>query len=178
MQLLLSVKAGMATPVEPKPSFITIDMLSRTGGKGGIDPAKVSAEAPAPAFDRITFNSKQEIDEIVVSGMAHLERMDGKEWFLSLTRKNGSSICVWFSGKVAMWEERPASTPVSPQAPAPWRPIETAPEFAEVILANGAKRVGLGWVTKDGRAYWTDGEMAIEPTHWMPLPPPPQETKP
>ena len=56
--------------------------------------------------DRVTRDDKNELDEIVVTGIAHLERMDRNKWFLSLTRKDGSSVCVWFSGKIELVEER------------------------------------------------------------------------
>ena len=59
-----------------------------------------------------------------------------------------------------------------------WSPIETAPKDVTVLLC-GAKRlemcVGMnhsrdGWVT-DTTSGWVS---MYPPTHWMPLPPPPE----
>lgn len=78
-----------------------------------------------------------------------------------------------------------------------WQPIETAPKDGQYIIA-GRFRNGdeLCWVKhsrwmaaqeiaefeggdeEDYEAAWADGEDAGEPcypTHWMPLPAPPQE---
>lgn len=72
-----------------------------------------------------------------------------------------------------------------------WQPIETAPkDGARVLLAkfgwaedmegNNEYRLffsvsGSWWTERD---YWTDGlEKLIPPTHWMPLPAPPQDTE-
>lgn len=57
-----------------------------------------------------------------------------------------------------------------------WQPIETAPkiEFAEILLWNGKDvKAGSWW---EGR--WVDwyDDIQPQPTHWTPLPPPP-ETK-
>jgi hypothetical protein len=62
-----------------------------------------------------------------------------------------------------------------------WFPIETAPKDVTVLL-YGAKRLGMcvgmhhsrdGWVT-DATSEWAT---MYPPTHWMPLPPPPQSIK-
>lgn len=65
----------------------------------------------------------------------------------------------------------------------PWRPIASAPQDGtEIILLQG-ERVGAAcWVTwpqtpaEDEGAGWTigyDGNEWSAPSHWMPLPPPP-----
>lgn len=48
------------------------------------------------------------LDEVVTCGGAHLERMGGKRWFLSMVREDGSEICLWVSGEIDMIEERSA----------------------------------------------------------------------
>jgi hypothetical protein len=60
-----------------------------------------------------------------------------------------------------------------------WQPIETAPKDAFILIGKTGKEVqraiwhdarGFGW------ADWTDGAYRMkgyDPTHWMPLPPPP-----
>jgi hypothetical protein len=58
----------------------------------------------------------------------------------------------------------------------PWRPIETAPKDGTWVVCvedDGTKHVAQfnkTWVTEeyDYTSYF------IDPTHWMPLPPPPQ----
>jgi len=61
-----------------------------------------------------------------------------------------------------------------------WQPIETAPKDGVYILAlcranplsprryEFARMGARGWIRQDGRA------VPYEPTHWMPLPEPPQ----
>jgi hypothetical protein len=57
-----------------------------------------------------------------------------------------------------------------------WQPIETAP--SEHLLFCGNTRhdtrvVFTGWKAQNGRCYADNGD-SVKPTHWMPLPPPPQ----
>ena len=67
-----------------------------------------------------------------------------------------------------------------------WQPIETAPEhYAEVLLWDGST-LGVGYRT-EGAAWrliynshgWEFGHecdyTTVFPTHWMPLPEPPEE---
>jgi len=60
--------------------------------------------------DRIEYDDDGYLDE-VVAGSAHLERMDGAKggtsWFLNMTRADGTSVAIWFTGRVALIEERP-----------------------------------------------------------------------
>lgn len=58
--------------------------------------------------ERTLYDDKGELDEVVVQGGAHLERMRSRSWFLSMRRADGSEFCVWFEGKVTMTETRPA----------------------------------------------------------------------
>jgi hypothetical protein len=58
--------------------------------------------------DRIQYDDDGALDEAVIEGIAHLERMSKKGWFLSMTRPDGSSFCVHFRGKVQMVEHRRA----------------------------------------------------------------------
>lgn len=59
-----------------------------------------------------------------------------------------------------------------------WQPIETAPRGEMFIYyepRNGMRCIGLAYLAKDGG--WRDSEREwsrrLEPTHWMPLPDPP-----
>jgi hypothetical protein len=61
-----------------------------------------------------------------------------------------------------------------------WQPIETAPKDEMFIYywpRRGKRAIGLAYLAKDGR--WRDSEMdwekRIDPTHWMPLPAPPED---
>lgn len=60
--------------------------------------------------NRVEFDGKNRLDEVVTDGWAHLERMDANRWFLNCGRRDGSSFAVWIHGKVAMTEERPVLT--------------------------------------------------------------------
>lgn len=58
-----------------------------------------------------------------------------------------------------------------------WQPIETAPRDGSDVLIggyypNGVWFVSMGWFSED-RGYWS-GHKIDPPTHWMPLPQPPQ----
>jgi hypothetical protein len=64
-----------------------------------------------------------------------------------------------------------------------WQPIETAPTGTTVLAWFG--RVGMGYnvLIKDTQNNWheavDDGRSlkeGYEPSHWMPLPPPPSTT--
>ena len=54
---------------------------------------------PASAKDRIGFNDDGSLDEIVLTGLAHLEQMDGGSWYLGLYRPDGSGFQVWLSAE-------------------------------------------------------------------------------
>jgi hypothetical protein len=54
-----------------------------------------------------------------------------------------------------------------------WQPIETAPKDGTVLLVHGERGVELGWCVLS-RWYWHGRNSVTEqPTHWMPLPEPP-----
>lgn len=62
-----------------------------------------------PFGERVTFNDRGKLDEIVTHGRgAHLERMDRRRWFLNMECEDGSSIAVWIEGEVNSWERRDA----------------------------------------------------------------------
>jgi hypothetical protein len=73
------------------------------------------------------------------------------------------------------------------EASAPWRTIETAPIDGTVILITENGWVDRGWWSKsiwlgtDGPGWVSEDErengIVHNPTHWMPLPPPPQEPR-
>jgi len=58
-----------------------------------------------------------------------------------------------------------------------WQPIETAPKDASILLAvwNADRPYycrEVGWWEESDGGFWSIQVMG-EPTHWMPLPPPP-----
>lgn len=59
-----------------------------------------------------------------------------------------------------------------------WRPIETAPkDGALVLVSNTGGSVCIASWSGKKRKYWRyflGGEMWTQPTHWMPLPEPPE----
>ena len=64
-----------------------------------------------------------------------------------------------------------------------WQPIETAPTDGTAVLlypylddwANAY--VVYGYATLDGEWFSEVGRLTFEPTHWMPLPEPPEENQ-
>jgi hypothetical protein len=64
-----------------------------------------------------------------------------------------------------------------------WRPISEAPREVDHYLAFFPASDDLGYMAQVTRVWWDgsgwdDGYMTDdghEPTHWMPLPPPPRE---
>lgn len=62
-----------------------------------------------------------------------------------------------------------------------WLPIESAPKGCEgssygpdLLLWDGHVVVGSYYRYPPERGFWEDGEeRTLNPTHWMPLPPPP-----
>ena len=64
-----------------------------------------------------------------------------------------------------------------------WRPIETAPKDGTFLVwlaeKHGAMDSHVGVMRNHPNVRFINGLMAYdlaEPTHWMPLPPPPKET--
>lgn len=62
-----------------------------------------------------------------------------------------------------------------------WRPIETAPKDGTELIASrfwgdGSVVAIMHWLPLDGDGFWdSDGwDADWEPTHWIPLPPPPK----
>jgi hypothetical protein len=64
-----------------------------------------------------------------------------------------------------------------------WQPIETAPKDGTEIIAYRKVQPphieAMSWADygDTGRWYWTyDGDSPdVQPTHWIPIPPPPEE---
>lgn len=58
--------------------------------------------------DRVTFEEGR-LDEVVSSRGAHLEHMDGNQWFLIFYHEDGTETAFWFSSKdlkKPFWETR------------------------------------------------------------------------
>jgi hypothetical protein len=74
-------------------------------------------------------------------------------------------------------------------APSGWQPIETAPKDRDVLLYCKARGAVRGrwedcYFARNPRPYWTNDREALfgvtgtrndQPTHWMPLPPAPNQ---
>jgi hypothetical protein len=59
-----------------------------------------------------------------------------------------------------------------------WQPIETAPKDGTDMLVyqNGCFDVAsVWWIDDNGDAVWFNGDVVVYPTHWMPLPDPPDD---
>ena len=59
-----------------------------------------------------------------------------------------------------------------------WQPIETAPKDGTVVLLGRADYYPKSgyWVEHEFQDWWGwDRDRACPPTHWMPLPEPPQD---
>lgn len=71
--------------------------------------------------DRVDFVDG-ELDEIVASKGAHLERLDKSRWFILFEHEDGSETAIWFSSKdlaKPFWETRPAARPLPGTRAAP-----------------------------------------------------------
>ncbi len=57
-----------------------------------------------------------------------------------------------------------------------WQPIETAPKDDSVILVYDGAGMHVAWIgwTENEKPVYFDDNVAIRPTHWMPLPEPPK----
>ena len=60
--------------------------------------------------NRVEYDEDGYLDEVVTDAGMHLERMSDRGWFLAGQRADGSEIAIWFTGKIALVEERPAPT--------------------------------------------------------------------
>jgi hypothetical protein len=60
-----------------------------------------------------------------------------------------------------------------------WKTIDSAPtqEGVEFLIWNGRHMdvVEFGWLGPYGKPVWFNGDVAMDGTHWMPLPAPPSE---
>lgn len=71
------------------------------------------------------------------------------------------------------------------EAESAWMPIETAPKDSNVLLTDGVNVSEGGWVSdvdqgaewegQLGMADWWSVSLAWKPTHWQPLPAPPED---
>ena len=57
-------------------------------------------------MNRVEYDEAGQLDEVVTDAGMHLERMSDKGWFLAGQRSDGSSIAIWFKGKITLVEER------------------------------------------------------------------------
>ena len=60
-------------------------------------------------IDHTEFNEDGTLDEIVGTGGAHLELMDGSRWFLEIFHADGTSTALWFTSRSLRrphWEKR------------------------------------------------------------------------
>lgn len=63
-----------------------------------------------------------------------------------------------------------------------WQPIETAPVDVDVLVTDGSDTQCVArnstlmesWQLTYCGSFAEDGDLCFEPTHWMPLPPPPK----
>lgn len=55
--------------------------------------------------NRVTYDDKGKLDEIVTDAGVHLEHLGGKNWFLGAMRSDGTEVRVWFTGKITMIED-------------------------------------------------------------------------
>lgn len=62
------------------------------------------------SHNRIEYDDKGRLDEVVTDAGMHLEHLGGKRWFLSGQRADGSSIAIWFKGKIEGVEQRDPPT--------------------------------------------------------------------
>jgi hypothetical protein len=66
-----------------------------------------------------------------------------------------------------------------------WQDIETAPKDGTEIWAYAGEQARMKWIEGSGYALWVWADEAlseidpdpIQPTHWMPLPEPPETDK-
>ena len=66
--------------------------------------------------NRVTYDDKGRLDEIVCSRGAHLERMSKNHWFLSFCHEDGTETAIWFKSKdfPSLIETRPAPADLHP----------------------------------------------------------------
>lgn len=60
--------------------------------------------------ERVTFNEDGSLDEVYAARGAHLEHMDGDNWFLIFYNQDGTEAAFWFKSKdlkKPFWETRP-----------------------------------------------------------------------
>lgn len=59
-----------------------------------------------------------------------------------------------------------------------WQPIETAPkDGTEILVFDDGAYIVTPWIEGDDQSgWWDNGFMDPPPTHWMPLPAPPERT--
>lgn len=78
-----------------------------------------------------------------------------------------------FLSAVNWWADFPHFAAPQPAVAAGWMPIEKAPKDGTVVLlaGNNGRTADGSWAVKPGLWIWP--YVLSDPTHWMPLPPPP-----
>ena len=71
--------------------------------------ARVADAKGDEVINRVEYDEDGQIDEAVTDAGMHLERMSEKGWFICGHRSDGSSIAIWFKGKITLVEERPVN---------------------------------------------------------------------
>jgi hypothetical protein len=59
-----------------------------------------------------------------------------------------------------------------------WKPIETAPSISPCLVTDGINVEKARWKPRNKEWVFPHAKLRLTPTHWMPLPPPPQGGKP
>lgn len=54
-------------------------------------------QSPTGSNDRVTYDDKGRLDEIVGSRFAHLEHMNKDSWFLLIGHDDGTETALWFT---------------------------------------------------------------------------------
>ena len=56
-------------------------------------------ESKEAVRDRVDYDDKGRLDEVVGIGVTHLERLGRNDWYLSIGHADGSETALWFTSK-------------------------------------------------------------------------------